>query len=108
MKIFESYFQNIKSEVKIVSIMKKMILTKLNNYMPDFKNVPCQQHVDYIINLLLTVQIFKECKWPKNRYKTRLKRFQNYEFRKNVYIVSILLILINQVKQVDVCTMMCM
>lgn len=46
LKIFENHFQNIKSEVKIVSIMKKMIITKLNKNMPDFKNFLCPQHVE--------------------------------------------------------------
>lgn len=81
LKMFENHFQNKKSEVKIVSIMKKIIITKLNKNMPDFKNFPCKQHVDYMINLLLTIRIFNECKWQKkNRYITRLKRFQNYEY----------------------------
>lgn len=72
--IFEKHFENIKSENKILSMLKNLILTKLNKNMPEFKNFPCQQHVDYMINLLLIIRIYKECKWQKKQIHNSIKK----------------------------------
>jgi len=63
--MFEKQFNKMKSEIGIVSTMAKLILTKLSKNSPNCIDSPCQQHFVYMIKILLTIRIFKECKWQK-------------------------------------------
>jgi hypothetical protein len=73
-KIFEKHFQTICSQIGIVSTMTKLIMAKLDKNTIKMKNDQCQQHLVYMINLLLTIRVFKECKWQKNHLQYSTKR----------------------------------
>lgn len=56
----------------------------LTKKIPDFQNLKCKQHYLFLVKLLLTTRIYKECKWIKGELNSRfvsnnakLKIFEN-------------------------------
>jgi len=62
--IFNKYFNEIKHEKKIVSqLMDKSKIHFKNDILTTAQS--CYEHYIYMMELLCTVKIFKECKWTK-------------------------------------------
>lgn len=60
-------FETKKTEIGIVKKLTKIIVGKLEKNNVKLDQLECKEHVFYIIKLLLTTRIYKECKWLKEK-----------------------------------------
>lgn len=68
LNVFKSTFETIKSESELINKMMKITIEKLNKQNISLEHLECKEHVIYIIKLLFTTRICKECKWSKEKY----------------------------------------
>jgi len=67
LQVFESLFETIQSESGIVKKMMKILFEKLEKKNIKLEQLQCKEHIIYIIKLLFTTRIYKECKWLKEK-----------------------------------------
>lgn len=68
LQVFESLFETIKSQSEIVKKMMEKMIEKLEKKNIKLEQLQCTEHIIYIIKLLFTSRIYKECKWLKEKY----------------------------------------
>jgi hypothetical protein len=68
LQVFESLFETIKSKNGIVKKMMEIMIEKLEKKNIKLEQLQCKEHIIYIIKLLFTTRIYKECKWLKEKY----------------------------------------
>lgn len=79
LKVFQEWFNKIKSEHQILTQLKNKVHKRMNKTSPNLLNcisLTCRDHYNFIIELLLRTKIFKQCKWDSNEIKGK-KHFQN-------------------------------
>lgn len=67
LEVSESMFETIQSESGIVDKMMKTVFKKLEKKGIKLEKLECKEHIIYIIKLLFTTRIYKECKWLKEK-----------------------------------------
>lgn len=76
LKVFECNFETIKSEIGITKKLIEIIVKKINKKNIILEKLECKEHILYIIKLLLTTRIYKECKWLKEQISTKSTKQQ--------------------------------
>lgn len=85
LEVFKKLFDEIKSEKGVAKVMLNEIKRRLNKKISNFEELKCKEHYLYLVKLLLTTRIYKECKWVKGEFisknasnnNAKLKIFEN-------------------------------
>jgi hypothetical protein len=77
LNIFKEHFYQIMCEHKIMTQLKEKLKQQID-FINIFNSIPssCQEHYNYIIELLLRTKIFKHCKWENEKITGR-RQVQN-------------------------------